>query len=187
VLPLAGPALLFLSPDAALLAACSGATVHCHSTQQLLGGSTQALAEQQLPQVVVQLAWRPSAPAECAALLADGSIHLCSLSSGAAPAPLQAAAGMPASCLAWSPDGSRLAVGAGDEVSVYLAPAGAASEGADSWQQAAGMRVMSQEVQDDDQQLEVRGRGRQGPGWAGKGARFIAVWLALAWLRVLIA
>jgi hypothetical protein len=172
VLPLAGPALLFLSPDAALLAACSGATVHCYSTQQLLGGSTHALAEQHLPQEIVQLAWRPLAPAEYAALLADGSIHLCSLSSGAAPAPLQAAAGMPAACLAWSPDGCRLAVGAGDEVSDYLAPAGAASEGADSWQQEAGMRVLSQEMQDDDQQLEVRGRDVHGLGWACRG------WLA---------
>lgn len=149
VLPLPGAALLSLSPDEALLAAAAGSTVHIYSTQQLLAGSTAKLAQQLLPGEVLRLAWRPGSTAgEFAALVADGSTHLGSVT-GSSTAPLAAAAGLPAACLAWSPDGAQLAVGAGDEVALYVA------EG-DSWRQAAALRALSGEVQDDDQQLEVR-------------------------------
>lgn len=153
VLPLPGAALLALSADDALLAACSGASVRVYSTRELMAGSATALAEVSLPQAAVQVAWRPGAAAELAALLADGSIQLLSLASGAAPAALAAAAGLPAACLAWSPDGARLAVGAGDEVGIYAAAPGGVVGG---WQQAAAVRVLSTEVQDDDQELQVR-------------------------------
>jgi WD40 repeat protein len=125
-----------------------------YSTQQLLAGSTSALADLQLPQDVLQLAWRPGATAEFAALLADGSIELASLAISPTPIPLAAAAGMPATCLAWSPDGGRLAVGAGDEVAIYAPEQ--ASDVLGNWQQGASMRVLSNEVQDDDQELLVR-------------------------------
>ncbi len=149
MLPLPGTALLSLSPDEALLAACLGSTVHIYSTQQLLAGSTTELAQRCLPAEVLRLAWRPGpAAGEFAALLGDGSTHLGSLT-GSGTAPLAAAAGLPAACLTWSPDGTKLAVGAGDEVAMY-APEG------DSWRQAAALRALSGEVQDDDQQLQVK-------------------------------
>lgn len=151
VLPLPGAPLLALSPDEALLAACADATVHVFATQQLLAGSVAEVTQRQLPAKVLQLAWRPgSTTGEFAALLEDGSIHTGSLASAAPPAPLAAAAGLPAACLAWGPDGGRLAVGAGDEVGLYVP-----EQGSDSWRQAAAIRVLSNEVQDDDQELQV--------------------------------
>ena len=63
MLPLPGASLLSLSPDEAVLAACTGATVRVYSTQQLLNGSTAELAALQLPARVLRLAWRPASPA----------------------------------------------------------------------------------------------------------------------------
>lgn len=152
VLPLPGGALLSLSPDAALLAACSGPTARFYSTQALLGGSAAELAQRTLPADVLRLAFRPGAPGEFAALLAGGAVVLGSLGTAAAPSQLAAAAGgSPATCLAWSPDGSRLALGAGDDV-VLL---GLAEDG--GWQHTSAVRMLSQEVQADDQSLQVRG------------------------------
>jgi hypothetical protein len=152
VLPLPSAALLALSPDDALLAVCSGTTLQVYSTQSLMAGSSTASIELALPQSVVQLAWRPGAAAECAALLVDRSIQLLDLASGAAPAVLAAAAGLPAACIAWSLDGSLLAVGAAKQVVLYVAgPAGVVG----GWRQAAAVRALSNEVQDDDQELQV--------------------------------
>lgn len=167
-LPLPGGVLLFLSPDEALLAACSGPTVRFYSTQALLGGSssTAELAQRTLPAKVLRLAFRPGAPAEFAALLAGGAVLLGSLGSAAPPVQLAAAQGVPATCLAWSADGSRLALGAGDEVLLFTHADG-------SWCRSAAVRVASQEVQADDQSLQVGiqirglpwGRAALASGW----------------------
>ena len=63
-----------------------------------------------------QLAWRPggAAPA-CAAVTAGGALLLGS-PGDAALAPVSGKAGI--ACAAWSPDGSRLALGRGDAVAV---------------------------------------------------------------------
>jgi len=156
VLPLPGAALLSLSADGAVLAACSGNAVHCYSTQQLTAGSTAALAQLGFPAEVVQLAWQPgSSQYTYAALLDDGTVHLGSLagsSSSGGPAPLAAARSTHVNCLAWSLDGQRLAVGAEDQVLIY---APGSSGGADSWRQVAAVQVLSADVQDDEQQLQV--------------------------------
>ena len=148
MLPLPGAALVFLSPDEALLAVCSGHAVRVYSTQQLLAGSTVELMQLRLPGKVQRLAWRPgSAVGEFAALLADGSTHLGSVTTSSS-ALLAAVAGLPAACLAWSPDGTQLAVGAGDKMKLY------ATEG-DSWRQTAVLRALSCNAQRHDQQLQV--------------------------------
>ncbi len=147
-------ALLALSSDSGLLAAASGNVVHIYSTQQLMAGAKAPLAERQLPGTVVQLAWRPGpAASEFAALLADGSLLLARLaSSDVGAAALAPAPPGQISCLAWSPDGSRLAVGAADQVLVYAAPGG----GSDSWRQTAAVRVRSLEIQEEEgMSLEV--------------------------------
>lgn len=182
VLPLPGAALLSLSHDEALLAASVGHTAHIYSTQQLLAGSAAELAQRQFPADVLRFAWRPgSAAGEFAALLADGSTHLGSLAASGST-PLAAAPGLPAACVAWSPDGAQLALGAGDEVVLY------AAEG-DSWRQAAALRVLSNEVQDDDQQLQV-GAGllaRCCGKAAGLAASRCAATRCRSWLRMCAA
>ena len=149
VLPLPGAPLLALSADDALLGASSGATLHAFSTQRLLSGDAAPLATVQLPATVTKLAWRPGAAAEYAALLDDGSVHLGSLGSGAPPAQLALPGDAAASGVAWSPDGGRLVVGAGEHVLV-LAPSGGGA-----WQASAAVQVLSSEVQGDDMQLAV--------------------------------
>lgn len=147
-------ALLALSSDSGLLAAASCNVVHIYSTQQLMAGATAPLAERQLPGTVVQLAWRSGpAASKFAALLADGSLLLARLaSSDVGAAALAPAPPGQISCLAWSPDGSRLAVGAADQVLVYAAPGG----GSDSWRQTAAVRVRSLEIQEEEgMRLEV--------------------------------
>lgn len=158
VLPLPGAALLSLSPNEAVLAACSGATARFYSTQQLLEGSTAELAQRQLPADVLRLAWQPGTHGQFAALLASGAVLLGNLGSAEAPAPLAAAAGVPATCLAWSLDGRQLAVGTGDEVLLFTSSgdSGAVPDVQEAWHRAASVRVQSGEMQDEDaQELEV--------------------------------
>lgn len=156
VLPLPGAsaALLALSANCSLLAVASGSAVHIYSTQQLMTGDTAALAVRRLGGEVVQLAWRPGEAAdEFAVLLADGSLLLGGLASGdVGAAPLAPRPPSIIRCVAWSPDGSRLAVGAADQVLMYAAPT---NGGGGGWRQTAAVRVLSIEAQDADMLVEV--------------------------------
>lgn len=142
-----------VSPDAALLAVVASSQLSLYSTAQLArGGSPKPLRTDNFPEAAVHVAWKPSVTAALsttyAALLESGAVALVDVTAGAQSFLEQAPPN--AASIAWNPDGSLLALGHGNEVSLCSPSAGGAP--------SCTMRVSSQDVQEDaGQALAVEG------------------------------